>query len=274
MPPSCLIETVLFSEVSAVVEHEGGVFEADIHPSWSIGGRPNGGYLLAILGRAAASVAVQPHVLTASALYLRPPGFGPAVVRTSVLRAGRSASQVRVVLEQDGLGCVEALVTVGAVGTDTEPSWAGGLSRPAVAAWESCVRAPDVTPTGLPVPINGEVDLRLDPAVLGFASGAPSGAGELRGWLALPGGESFDPVALLYAVDAFPPATFEVARSGWVPTFELTAYVRGVPAPGPVHVVQRAQVVVEERVDEVCQVWDSAGRLVAQGTQLAGVRFG
>ena len=35
----------------------------------------------------------------------------------------------------------------------------------------------------------------------------------------------------------------------------------------------RAQVVTGGRVDEVCEIWDSADRLVAQATQLAAVRF-
>ena len=262
-----------FSQVSALVEHEGDVFEAEIAPNWTIGGRPNGGYLLAILGRAATAVAPQPHVLTASATYLRPPELAGALVRTSVLRAGRSASQVRCVLEQDGATCVEALFTVGTVGTALTPTWDRNAPRPSSVARERCIRIPGVTPAGVPVPINDEVDLRLDPAVLRFAGGRPSGNGELRGWLSLPDDEPFDPVALLYAVDAFPPATFEIAVSGWVPTLELTAYVRGIPVPGPVQIEQRAQLVAEDRVDEVCFVWDGAGHLVAQATQLAGVRF-
>ena len=51
-------------------------------------------------------------------------------------------------------------------------------------------------------------------------------------------------------------------------------YVRGVPAPGPLMVRQRARLVQAELVDEMCHVWDSRGRLVAQATQLAGVRVG
>jgi hypothetical protein len=35
-----------------------------------------------------------------------------------------------------------------------------------------------------------------------------------------------------------------------------------------------AQLIEAQRVDEVCQVWDSRGRLVAQATQLAGIRLG
>ena len=55
---------------------------------------------------------------------------------------------------------------------------------------------------------------------------------------------------------------------------QLTSYLRALPAPGPVLIRQWVQVIDDGFVDEVCQIWDSAGRLVAQGTQLAKVRFG
>jgi hypothetical protein len=73
-------------------------------------------------------------------------------------------------------------------------------------------------------------------------------------------------------VDALPPVTFNLGAPGWVPTLELTAYVRARPAPGPLQIRQRGRLVVDGRLDEVCDVWDSEGRLVAQATQLAGVR--
>ena len=106
------------------------------------------------------------------------------------------------------------------------------------------------------------------------ADGRPSGRGELNGWLGLLDGAPFDPLSLIYAVDAFPPATFDVEFSGWVPTLELSVYVRALPAPGPVQVRHRAHLIDAQRVDETCWVWDSTGRLVAQGTQLAGIRLG
>jgi Thioesterase-like superfamily len=78
-------------------------------------------------------------------------------------------------------------------------------------------------------------------------------------------------------VDSLFPATFTIKPSGWVPTLELTAYVRALPAPGPLRVRQRARLVEGGPggglVDEVCDVWDSRDRLVAQATQLASVRF-
>jgi hypothetical protein len=74
-------------------------------------------------------------------------------------------------------------------------------------------------------------------------------------------------------VDALPPATFDLGTTGWVPTLELTCHVRAVPAPGPLAVRQRVRHVAGGRVDEECDVWDSTGRLVATGHQLAGVRI-
>ena len=266
-----------FSAVTALIPTGDRSFDADVHPDWTIAGKPNGGYLLAIMGRAAVVAGPHPHVIAASATYLRPPEPGPVQLLVDVLRAGRSASQLRVRMRQDGATdaatCVDALLTTSALPADAEPYWSG-VTLPDVADPEHCLRVPSSSPTGLPVPIMDQVDLRLDPADTGFARGAPSGRGELKGWLDLPGDESFDPISLLFAVDAFPPATFEVAPSGWVPTLQLSAYVRALPVPGRVRVLHRAQLIDAQKVDEVCSVWDARGRLVAQGTQLAGIRLG
>jgi acyl-coenzyme A thioesterase PaaI-like protein len=264
----------LFSAVSAVTEREPGRFSAELDPEWTIGGKPNGGYLLSILARAAASVSVHDHVTAASAHYLHSPEPGPVLIETELLRTGRSASQVRARMEQDGRPCVEALITASQLAAGTTPFWDRGLPELSQSAYEDCPRLIPSLPNGLRVAIMEQVEVRLEPDSMGFAAGRPSGRGELRGWLALPGAEAFDPASLLYAVDAFPPATFDIEFSGWVPTLELTAYVRAIPVPGPVRVLHRAQLIEAGRVDEVCFVWDRTGRLVAQGTQLAGIRLG
>jgi hypothetical protein len=100
-------------------------------------------------------------------------------------------------------------------------------------------------------------------------NGRPSGRGQLRGWLKLPLQESFDSISLLYAVDALPPPTFDTDFIDMVSTAELTAYVRAIPAPGPIRIVSRARLVDPQWVDETRDVWDGTGRLVAQATQLA-----
>ncbi len=262
-----------FGDVSALVQRTPLSFDAEIDPNWVIGGKPNGGYLLAMLGRSAIEVGAHPDVLAASAHYLRAPDPGPAVIEAEVLRAGRSAGQVRTRMTQGGETCVEALITTGELDRD-DPYWQAGLPSFGARAFEDCERLAPVLPDGTRVALMEQIEVRLEPEAEGFTRGVPSGRGELRGWLSLPEGEPFDPVSLLFAVDAFPPATFDIELSGWVPTFELTVYVRALPAPGPVRVLQRAQLIQGRRVDETCFVWDRDGRPVAQSTQLAGIRLG
>jgi hypothetical protein len=263
-----------FGQVSALSVRGPGAFEATVNPEWTIAGKPNGGYLLAMLGRAAASVTTHDHVIAASAHYLHAPTPGPVMIEVEPLRDGRSASQVRARLSQDGRACVEALVTTSELETDAPPYWERGLPKTGEVTYEECARLVPQLPDGSRVAIMDQIEVRLEPASSGFTTGAPSGRGELRGWLALPDQEPFDPTSLLFAVDAFPPATFDIEFSGWVPTLELTVYVRALPAPGPVRILQRAQLIDARRVDESCYVWDCTGRLVAHGSQLAGIRLG
>lgn len=250
------------------------LFDADINADWTIGGRPNGGYLLALLARAALDSTGRTHVLATAATYLRPPDPGPATVSTEVLRDGRSATQVRAWVSQEGETCVEAHVTVGRIDPASTPYWSAPAGRAPVCDFEDCFALREGPPGGHRVAIMEQVELRLDPRTLGYMSGNPSGKGEVMGWLTLPFGEAFDSVSLLFAADALPPATFDIEMAGWVPTLTLTVYVRAVPVPGPVQVLQRAQMIQGRLVDESCYVWDAEGSLVAQATQLAGIRLG
>ena len=261
-----------FSAVSALTPDAAGGFVADVDPEWTIAGKPNGGYLLSMLGRAAVARGAHPHVVCAGAFYLTAPDPGPVSLETELLREGRSASHVRARMLQDGRPCVEALLITARLEASTAPDWAEGQPRLSDIAYEDCVRLPQ-RPDGSRVAIMDQVEVRIEPGSMSFATGHPSGRGEIRGWLTLPEAESFDPVSLLYAVDAFPPATFDVEFTGWVPTLELTAYVRALPAPGPVRVLQRVGLIDGGRFDEPCYVWDSTGRLVAHSTQLAAIRL-
>jgi hypothetical protein len=263
-----------FAEISTLAVAGPNRFDADVNPEWTIAGKPNGGYLLALLGRAAVAVGGHAHVIAASAHYLHAPIPGPVVIEAELLRGGRSASQVRARLSQDGEACVEALLTTSRLDAGVAPYWERGLPQISHIAYQECVRLVPRTPDGSSVAIMEQVEVRLEPDSSAFTTGHPRGQGELRGWLTLPDDEAFDPTSLLFAVDAFPPATFDIEYSGWVPTLELTAYVRALPAPGSVRVLQRAQLVDAHRVDEACYIWDRTGRLVAQSSQLAGIRLG
>jgi hypothetical protein len=208
------------------------------------------------------------HVIAASAHYMRSPDAGPVEIDCELLRRGRSITQVRTRMRQGGRPCVEALISITQLEPPAAARWDAGVPDLPHVRFDDCIRLQPLSPDGLTVPILSQVELRLDPESNGMVSGRPSGRGHLSGWLALPGGEDFDPISLLCAVDAFPPPTFDIDFS-WVSTVELTAYVRAIPAPGPVRVVKRARLVDAHWVDETCDIWDGTGRLVAQATQLA-----
>ncbi|AEV85177.1 hypothetical protein ACWT_4157 [Actinoplanes sp. SE50] len=116
------------------------------------------------------------------------------------------------------------------------------------------------------------VDHRLDPSCLGFAVGQPSSTGQVSGWLRLSDGTDWDPWSLLVALDPSPPISLTLGIQGWAPTVSLTAYLRRLPAPGPLRMTMRAAEVTSGRMDETALLWDSKGALVAQATQLAAVR--
>lgn len=268
----------LFADATTVREAGDGWWDVDLRDEFTIvNGHPNGGYLLAVLGRAAVAAVGDPSlsVVGATATYVTPPTTGPARVRTEVLRRGRTASQVRAALVQDDRVTVDVVMTVAAL-VDAPASW--GAIPPVELPDEATCRADSRTGrSAIPgldePPLSKVLRISFDPAVLSFLSGEPSGQGELRAWLSLADGSSWDPTSLLFAVDALPPATFEVALTGWVPTLSLTAYIRAVPAPGPLSVRFRANVIAGGLVDETADLWDSTGRLVAQSTQLAAIRL-
>ncbi len=258
----------LFSNVSSVRARAPGTFDAELSSEWVLFGKPNGGYLVALLGRAASSLTDPAHVVAASASFLRSPDPGPVEIEAGLLRRGRTISQVRARLSQGGRLCVEALVTTSELGAAAAPLWDAGVPDIEHIPFDQCIRLPSVHPAGFRIPVLDHVDMRVDPGWTELKDGRPSGRGQFRGWLELPGGESFDPASLLYAVDSFPPPTFDIDLS-WVSTVALTAYVRAIPAPGPVRIVSRARLVDPPWIDSTCDVWDGTGRLVAQATQLA-----
>jgi hypothetical protein len=262
-----------FEAATRISPDGSGGYIADLDRNWSAVGNLNGGYLQAIMARAAAGGSVHPHVVAATTHFLKSPQAGRAQLVVDPLRTGRSASQVRVRLLQDGEPKAETVFMLGDL-ADVSPDAtfaATGFPVRGV-AFEDSVRFKPPREV-FPVELLHQVELYLDPESLGFTRGEPRGIGELRGWLHLPGQVPFDPISLLQAADTFPPPTFDINPTGWVPTFELTTYVRALPAHGPVQVLMQANLVQGDRVDETCTIWDSRGTVVAQSHQLAGVRL-
>jgi hypothetical protein len=268
------------SAIGSTMTADGTTFVTDVHALWTVGDKPNGGYLLALLARAAREVGNgggthQWEVLSSSITYLRPPDLGPAEIRTSVLRRGRTAAHVRTVLVQGEHELVDAVSVLGVVPAGAVPRY-DDVAPLICAAPDDCVRLPPTMPGGVRVGIMEVLDLRMDPSCVPM-SGAPAvpglPLGELRGRTRFADGREPDPLALLFFVDAIPPATLMLGSTGWVPTLQMSAYVRAEPAPGWLGIRLTAHLVSGGMVDETCTLWDAEGTVVAQASQLARLRF-
>jgi hypothetical protein len=254
-------------------------FETDIHPLWTVGDKPNGGYLLALLGQAARTTAREDgsrswEVVSSAITYLRPPELAPATITTTLLRRGRSAAQVRAVLRQQDTDIVEATSVLGDLPAQANTRYddTAPLTAPEP---QDCVPLPPRIPGGPSVGVMQVTELRLDPATLPFGESTASSEAkaELQGWSRFADGRDPDPLSLLFFNDAIPPATFRIGSTGWVPTLQMSAYVRARPAPGWLGIRMTANLVADGMVDETCVLWDSTGQVVAQASQLARLRF-
>ncbi|WP_407705978.1 thioesterase family protein [Streptomyces yaizuensis] len=263
-----------FDRDTAVTLRAPGVYDADLSAGWTIIRAVNGGYLLALLGRALGEALPHSDPFTVSAHYLSASRPGPAVIRTETIRTGRTLSTGQASLvqyEDDGTETerVRVLATYGDLGALSDEVRTSARP-PGIPPYEQCFG----TDTA-PAPFSGSsaimdrLAVRLDPATVGWAVGAPSGKGETRGWFGLADGRDPDPLALLLAVDALPPTSFDLGLKGWTPTVELTVHVRSRPAPGPLRVAITTRNLAGGFLEEDAEIWDSRDRLVAQSRQLA-----
>jgi len=262
--------TGIFAEATAVTRtalSEGsGRFDAEVKPGWDIGGNANGGYLMAIAGRAMAETVGRPP-LSVTAHYLRPGPAGPCVVETTTVRSGRRLATATANLSIDGSEIVRMLGTFGdqVVGgpelTNETP-----VDLP---AYDDCELPPDSTDSVRPAMMD-RLAVRIRPGDEGFRVGRPSGAAEIRGWFTFADHQLIDAIGLLLVADAFPPPIFNTKLPvAWVPTVELTVHIRGVPEPGPLRCAFRSRFIRDGLIDEEGEIWDSTGALVAQSRQLS-----
>jgi hypothetical protein len=255
-----------FQQATASERLDEGRYAAAVHDGWDIGGHANGGYVLAIAGRAMADAAGRAP-LTITAHYLAPAPAGPCEVRVEPVRTGGRLSTYTGSLAQADRELIRLLGTFGAPRRDGGRYLDG--APPDLPPYEECEPAGD--PNQPPYPnLASRLGVRLRPGDGGFRAGRPTGRSEITGWFAFVGEEPIDEIALLLVADAFPPAVFNTDLDvGWVPTVELTVHVRAVPAPGPLRCRFTSRFIADGLLDEDGEMWDSSGTLVAQSRQLA-----
>ena len=259
-----------FATATAVRATGDGSYTAELAEGWDIMGNVNGGYLLAVAGRALCAATERPDPITVTAHYLSPGRAGAVTVDTEIVRTGRRfTTATATVRDGDGKPVITALATLGDLGVpDLEATLLVDGEQPDLPAPEDCLAVVPAEP--FPPPFMAHVQLALHPDDGRFLEGVRSGTPRLRGWFRLPDGQPVDTVALLTAVDAFPPTIFNSELPiGWVPTLELTAHLRARPEPGWLACEFRTRFIADGFLEVDGHIWDRTGRLVAQSRQLA-----
>lgn len=257
-----------FATDTVVAARGDGCFDTAVRPGWDIAGNANGGYLLALAARAMAAHCGRPDPVTITAHYLSPGKVGDATVQCRTVKEGRRFATVSAGMEAAGRPLLQVLGAFGELGAGDGGPERVNAAPPELPAPDNCIHS--ASGEGFAPPFMGRVDLRLHPADAGFRVGQPSGEARMRGWLRLPESDRMEPIALLLGLDAFPPTIFNARLPvGWAPTVELTCHVRARPVPGWLRACFTTRFVTGGFLEEDGELWDEAGRLVAQSRQLA-----
>ncbi|AZL12760.1 TesB-like acyl-CoA thioesterase 3 [Brevibacterium aurantiacum] len=272
MSPTSINETheSEFASAIAVERQSDTSFTADIDGDWSVAGAVNGGYLLSVAGLALRNNSAKaPDPLVLSTYYLGPSQGGRAEITTRLIREGRSSATFAVDLSQNTEPKITALATMGNLAALPDDVATTAIP-PEMPDPDQCINVAEAPGDFIEsAPLMKRYDMRLDPETAGFATGRPSGRGLLQGWIRLADGTAPDALSLLAFLDAFPPVMFDLGRFNWAPTMELTAHLRAEPAPGWIRAKLYTRNIAGGMFEEDCELWDSAGRLVAQSRQLA-----
>lgn len=260
-----------YDEDTAVAQLRPGSYSAHVTPRWDIAGAPNGGYLLAVMLRAASQEMPHPDPLTATAHYLSRTRSGePCEIQVEIIRSGRSYSTASLSLRQSNKERIRALATYGDLSASVGPTDVTGTPPD--------IERPDDLPliTGAvgPFEVANRFEYRTQSALPHLSSGTPLPDDlepSFTGWIRFNDGRNADLESLALFADAFPPAVFNRRPFSWVPTLELTVHFRSHPAPGWLLSRFATKYLVDGLLEEDGEIWDSSGQLVALSRQFAQI---
>lgn len=279
-----MMRSAAFSRAMALREVDHGVygargptFSGELNEHWTIGPKVHGGVMLALCANAAriahgggsGQPCMQP--IAVSGNFLSAPDPGPMRLVTSIRKRGRRIGVVDVELNRGGRTALHAVVTMG------EPEHQ--RLRPLVSANPAVglmppEPPPDVAPIGPGHPMAGLINLAdgcdIRPMVSTLKRPKDGGPPVIQIWVR-PRDAVPDVLFALMCGDVSAPVSFSVDRTGWAPTVQLTAYLRGLPADGWLRVICTTMQIGQDWFDEDHVVVDCQGRIVVQTRQLAMV---
>jgi acyl-CoA thioesterase len=250
-----------------------GAWAVSLPERWNVGRNQNGGVVLAAAAGAASAAAGQPHPLSVTGHYLRATGAGPATVRATAVKRGRTASTAVAEVWQGDTERMRMIGTFGDLAARDRSQAPVAAVAPPIPGPESCADLFDLlvqSPLGQRTLTRSlrNFEIRVDPG-RGWGPDA-DGHPALSGWIRLGGEDTVGAPMLPGIADGFPPTLLSQAQLGWLPTLELTVHVLAVPvADEPwLRAELRTRTVAGGLVDEDGELWDASGRLVARFRQL------
>jgi acyl-CoA thioesterase len=245
-----------------------GEFAAELTGRWNgTAGAVNGGYMLATCVRALALGMPFPDPVVVSGFFLRPGSAGPATIRASVIRSGRTMAFGESALSQGGKEVARATAAFAKLGDPGAgrdgPVFLDG-TPPALPPPAECVGVP-VASFGL-ASIAERIEFR-SAELPGWFRGQPSGRPASEFWMRFADGRDADLLSLPLLVDSTAPSVLELGAGST--TIQLTIQLRAQPAPGWLACRAITRFVSNGYHEEDSEIWDSAGTLVAQSRQLA-----
>lgn len=243
---------------------EGG-YSAQISDRWgNLVGAPNGGYLLSVCVRALLNDVAFPDPLVLSAFFLRPARVGPAELQCELVRSGRRLATAEARMVQEGKEIVRL------VGSFCDLSAASGptlvLNEPPTLPDPSEAIDPLAGTSAPGVTIADRVEYRM-PKLPGWWQGKPTGEPAMAIWARFREPRDPEPISLPLFVDAAAPAILELGEQASY-TLEMTVHLRARPAPGWLACRIATRHLIDGYHEEDFEIWDSAGKLVAQSRQL------
>ena len=266
-----LTVTFRFDNATAVtpIAQKNGLttFSAEVFDGWDITVNANGGYLLAMMGRAMQQHSGRRDPFTVTAHYLAPAPAGPLEIEVDTVKTGKLVTTMNATMRRGDRNIMRVLGAWGEMAA-VEPQIVTA-TPPYLPSYEQCTSR-NSDGGEFTICLLQNVTNRLHPDDSTFISGTPSGTAQMRGWIHFPDDRPIDTLALLLAVDAMPPPLFNLPyEKGWVPTLELTVHVRAVPVGKRLACSFRTKVVQGGLLEEDGEIWDESGTLVALSRQMA-----
>ena len=257
-----------FDADTALTSIDAHVYEGFIHPAWSVGRGPNGGFIAALLLRAMALAIADPDRAPRSLTihYLLPPEEGPCRIQVTIERAGRSLTALSARLTQHDRACALALAVYAA---PRHSLVLADAAMPSVPPPDAC---PQFRRGGTTPDFTNNYDYR-------WAVGDPpfSGSAHARvgGWIRLAESRPADALAIAAFTDAWLPCIFpRIEQPVATPTIDLTIHFRAhLPLAGATPDafylgVYSSQLAAEGFFEEDSEIWSRDGMLLAQSRQL------